>query len=297
MKFSLKKINLYLKLIRITSWLKNIFVFVPLVFSKHLFDYDYFSKVIVAFITFSFASSLVYIFNDLMDIPRDRIHPIKKNRPLAADLITASEAKFILIIFSLITLLLCFFIRNEFVAVILVYILINIFYSIRWKNLVIIDVFCISAGFMLRVIGGGLIISVYISNWLILTTLFLSLFLAIMKRRVEFVSYQKINEQREVLDKYSLNFIDQMVSITASGVVISYALYTVSARAVLEFGTEKLIYTTIFVLLGIFRYMYLAFKENKGENIIDLLLKDKPMIFNLILYIIFTLSIIYLKYD
>jgi len=297
MKFSLKKINLYLKLIRITSWLKNIFVFVPLVFSKHLFDYDYFSKVIVAFITFSFASSLVYIFNDLMDIPRDRIHPIKKNRPLAADLITVSEAKFILIIFSLITLLLCFFIRNEFVAVILVYILINIFYSIRWKNLVIIDVFCISAGFMLRVIGGGLIISVYISNWLILTTLFLSLFLAIMKRRVEFVSYQKINEQREVLDKYSLNFIDQMVSITASGVVISYALYTVSARAVLEFGTEKLIYTTIFVLLGIFRYMYLAFKENKGENIIDLLLKDKPMIFNLILYIIFTLSIIYLKYD
>jgi len=297
MKFSLKKINLYLKLIRITSWLKNIFVFVPLVFSKHLFDYDYFSKVIVAFITFSFASSLVYIFNDLMDIPRDRIHPIKKNRPLAADLITVSEAKFILIIFSLITLLLCFFIRNEFVAVILVYILINIFYSIRWKNLVIIDVFCISAGFMLRVIGGGLIISVYISNWLILTTLFLSLFLAIMKRRVEFVSYQKINEQREVLDKYSLNFIDQMVSITASGVVISYALYTVSARAVLEFGTEKLIYTTIFVLFGIFRYMYLAFKENKGENIIDLLLKDKPMIFNLILYIIFTLSIIYLKYD
>jgi len=297
MKFSLKKINLYLKLIRITSWLKNIFVFVPLVFSKHLFDYDYLSKVIVAFITFSFASSLVYIFNDLMDIPRDRIHPIKKNRPLAADLITVSEAKFILIIFSLITLLLCFFIRNEFVAVILVYILINIFYSIRWKNLVIIDVFCISAGFMLRVIGGGLIISVYISNWLILTTLFLSLFLAIMKRRVEFVSYQKINEQREVLDKYSLNFIDQMVSITASGVVISYALYTVSARAVLEFGTEKLIYTTIFVLFGIFRYMYLAFKENKGENIIDLLLKDKPMIFNLILYIIFTLSIIYLKYD
>jgi len=297
MKFSLKKINLYLKLIRITSWLKNIFVFVPLVFSKHLFDYDYFSKVIVAFITFSFASSMVYIFNDLMDIPRDRIHPIKKNRPLAADLITVSEAKFILIIFSLITLLLCFFIRNEFVAVILVYILINIFYSIRWKNLVIIDVFCISAGFMLRVIGGGLIISVYISNWLILTTLFLSLFLAIMKRRVEFVSYQKINEQREVLDKYSLNFIDQMVSITASGVVISYALYTVSARAVLEFGTEKLIYTTIFVLFGIFRYMYLAFKENKGENIIDLLLKDKPMIFNLILYIIFTLLIIYLKYD
>ncbi len=295
MKFSFKKINLYLNQIRITSWLKNVFVFVPLIFSRHLFDYDYFSKVLAAFITFSFASSMIYVFNDLIDISRDRIHPIKKYRPLAAGLLTVYETKLILIILSLITFLLCFFIWNEFVLVILIYILINVFYSIRWKNLVVIDVFCISAGFMLRVIGGGLIISVYISNWLILTTLFLSLFLAIMKRRVEFVSYQKINEQREVLDKYSLSFIDQIVSITASGVVISYALYTVSARAVLEFGTEKLIYTTIFVLFGIFRYMYLAFKENKGENVIDLLLKDKPMIFNLLLYIIFTLSIIYLK--
>ncbi|MEJ5350301.1 MAG: decaprenyl-phosphate phosphoribosyltransferase [Melioribacteraceae bacterium] len=291
----MKKIQLYLKQIRITSWLKNVFVFVPLVFSKHLFDYDYFSKVIVAFITFSFASSLIYVFNDLMDIERDKIHPIKKNRPLAAGSITYSEAKLILTLLFLITFLLCFLIWNEFVIVILIYVLINIFYSIRWKNFVIIDVFCISAGFMLRVIGGGLIISVYISNWLILTTLFLSLFLAIMKRRIEFVSYQKINEQREVLDKYTLSFIDQMVSVTASGVVISYALYTVSARAVLEFGTEKLIYTTIFVLFGIFRYMYLAFKENKGENIVEVLLTDKPMIFNLILYTIFTLSIIYLK--
>jgi len=294
MIFSLKKIQLYLKQIRITSWLKNIFVFVPLVFSKHLFDYDYLSKVIVAFITFSFASSLVYVFNDLVDIERDKIHPLKKNRPLAAGSITYSEAKLILTLLFLITFLLCFLIWNEFVIVILIYVLINIFYSIRWKNIVIIDVFCISAGFMLRVIGGGLIISVYISNWLILTTLFLSLFLAIMKRRVEFVSYQKINEQREVLDKYTLSFIDQMVSVTASGVVISYALYTVSAKAVLEFGTEKLIYTTIFVLFGIFRYMYLAFKENKGENIVEVLITDKPMIFNLALYTIFTLSIIYL---
>lgn len=290
---SLKKIILYLRLIRITNWLKNIFVFVALVFSKHLFNLDYFYKAVIAFLIFSFASSLVYVFNDIVDIERDRVHPVKKNRPLAANLLSLQEAKIILIILSLLTITLCITIWNEFVYVVFIYILINIFYSLYLKNIVIVDVFCIAAGFMLRVIGGALIISVYISNWLILTTLFLSLFLAIMKRRLEFISYQKIEMQREVLNKYTLNFIDQMVSLTSAGVVISYALYTVASRTILLFGTEKLIYTTIFVLFGIFRYMYIAFKENKGENVIEVLLIDKPMIFNLLLYIVTTLLIIY----
>ncbi|MEG8947028.1 decaprenyl-phosphate phosphoribosyltransferase [Rosettibacter firmus] len=289
----MKKIILYLRLIRITNWLKNIFVFVPLVFSKHLFNLDYFYKAVIAFLIFSFASSLVYVFNDIVDVERDRVHPVKKNRPLAANLLSLQEAKIILIILSLLTITLCITIWNEFVYVVFIYILINIFYSLYLKNIVIVDVFCIAAGFMLRVIGGALIISVYISNWLILTTLFLSLFLAIMKRRLEFISYQKIEMQREVLNKYTLNFIDQMVSLTSAGVVISYALYTVASRTILLFGTEKLIYTTIFVLFGIFRYMYIAFKENKGENVIEVLLIDKPMIFNLLLYIVTTLLIIY----
>ncbi len=294
MNLSFSKIILYLKLIRLTNWLKNIFVFVPLVFSKHLLDLDYFLNALIAFITFSFASSLIYVFNDIVDIERDKLHPVKKNRPLASGLLRISDAKIILIILFLIIVSICAALLNKFVIVIFLYVIINIFYSLYLKNIVIIDVFCISTGFMLRVIGGALIINVYISSWLILTTLFLSLFLAIMKRRIEFVSYQKIEEQREVLNKYSLNFIDQMVSLTSSGVVISYAIYTVASRTVLEFGTEKLIYTTIFVVFGIFRYMYLAFKENKGENIIELLLTDKLMIFNLISYIIATLLIIYI---
>lgn len=289
------KIFLYLKLIRITNWLKNIFVFVPLVFSKHLLDYNYFVEAVLAFITFSFAASLVYIFNDIIDLEKDKIHPVKKGRPLASNAITKIEAYITIIVLLFAVVLLSISIWNEFVIVIFLYLLINIFYSLYFKNIVIVDVFCISAGFMLRVIGGALIISVYISKWLILTTLFLSLFLAIMKRRVEFVSYQKIVDQREVLSQYALSFIDQMVAITASGVVISYALYTVASRTVLEFHTERLIYTTIFVLFGIFRYMYLVYKENKGENVAEILLTDLPMILNLLLYIITTFVIIYFQ--
>lgn len=295
MNLLINKIILYAKLIRVTNWLKNIFVFVPIVFSRHLFDSDYLIKVIVAFITFSLAASLIYVFNDIVDIEKDKIHPLKKFRPLANGLMSKSEAWIAFTILFFITSLLCTLIRSEFVIVIFLYFLINIFYSLYLKNIVIVDVFCISAGFMLRVIGGALIISVYISKWLILTTLFLSLFLAIMKRRVEFVSYQKIVEQREVLNQYSLSFIDQMVSITAAGVVISYALYTVASRTVLEFGTERLIYTSIFVLFGIFRYMYLAFKQNKGENVAEILLTDVPMIINSLLYIAAALLIIYYK--
>lgn len=291
----INKIILYAKLIRVTNWLKNIFVFVPIVFSRHLFDSNYLIKVIVAFITFSLAASLIYVFNDIVDIEKDKIHPLKKFRPLANGLMSKSEAWMAFTILFFITSLLCTLIRSEFVIVIFLYFLINIFYSLYLKNIVIVDVFCISAGFMLRVIGGALIISVYISKWLILTTLFLSLFLAIMKRRVEFMSYQKIVEQREVLNQYSLSFIDQMVSITAAGVVISYALYTVASRTVLEFGTERLIYTSIFVLFGIFRYMYLAFKQNKGENVAEILLTDVPMIINSLLYIAAALLIIYYK--
>ncbi|MCX7797397.1 MAG: decaprenyl-phosphate phosphoribosyltransferase [Melioribacter sp.] len=284
---------LYFRLIRAKDWIKNIFIFVPLVFSKNLFHSDYLIKEIIAFITFSFASSFVYVFNDLTDIEKDKIHPIKRNRPIASGEISIAKAKVVLIVLLIFIILLSLIIWNEFVLIIFFYILINIFYSFFLKNIVIIDVLCISAGFILRVVSGAVIVSIYVSNWLIVTTLFLSLFLAIMKRRVEFVNYRNFNQQREVLEKYTLAYIDQIVSVSATAVIISYALYTVSARTVLEFGTEKLLYTTIFVVYGILRYMYLVFKENKGENIAELILTDKPMLINSLLYIFTTLLIIY----
>lgn len=283
----------YFRLLRITNWLKNIFVFVPLVFSKHLFDLNYIYEVLIGFIAFSFTSSFVYVFNDIFDAEMDRRHPLKKNRPVASGVINKSNAVLVLTLLLIIIGLFTVYIQRDFVLMLWAYIAINIAYTLYLKKIVIADLFCIAAGFLLRVIAGAFIISVYLSNWLILTTIFLSLFLAVMKRRVEIASNPSASDQRVVLKDYSLNFIDLIAAITASCVILSYALYTVAERTINAFGSEELVFTTLFVIFGIFRYMFLAIKKNKGENVVELLLTDIPMLINIFFFITISLYIIY----
>lgn len=284
----------YFRLLRIPDWAKNIFVFVPLVFSKHLFHSNYFYKTLLAFFLFSLSASIVYIINDIFDADKDSNHPTKKNRPIPSGQVSKSNA----MIFAslLVIFLIPFFVTANnivFAIIIIAYIVINYFYSKKLKEVVIVDIFCISIGFMLRVVSGAVIISVEISNWLILTTLFISLFLAIMKRRAEVASVENFSEQRKVLHDYSLNFIDQISAISAGGVIISYALYTVSERTEIIFGTKYFFITTLFVVFGIFRYMFLVFNKKVGENIVEALVQDKPMMINLIFYVFTSLTIIY----
>ncbi len=284
----------YIKLLRISHWLKNLFVFVPLLFSKHLLDPDYFLKVILGFIAFSLISSMVYVFNDIIDRDYDRRHPIKNKRPLATGKISLQTAYFLIGTLFTTVLILSFYLNLLFNAALLTYVVINILYTLKLKRIVIIDIFTIALGFMLRILGGAFVIDVYISSWLLLTTLFISLFLAVMKRKSE-ISLQIENfSTREVLGDYSPDFINQISTISSSGVVISYALYSVSKRTTEYFDTENLIYTTIFVLFGILRYMFLVYQRNKGENAIEVILSDKPMLINIVLYIISVTMIIYL---
>ena len=147
-------------------------------------------------------------------------------------------------------------------------------------------------GFLLRVIGGAVIIDIYISSWLILTTMFISVFLAVMKRRSELVLNNE-NETRKVLGEYNLTFIDQISAISAASVILCYAIYSVSQKTIEYFNTENLVYSSFFVVFGIFRYMYLVFKKSKGENPTEIMLTDVPMIFNLILYALTVYLIIY----
>ena len=287
------RINSYLKLLRITSWPKNFFVFVPAVFAKLLFDANTFYLTVLGFATFSIASSAVYVINDFFDAPKDALHPHKKDRPIASGKIPRKHALAFGAFLYLLLVLISFKMNLAFVIIVWVYVLINILYTVFLKEIVIVDIFCIASGFMLRVIGGGLLISVYISKWLILTTMFLSLFLAVMKRRVEIANSPDAEEQRSVLKDYSLSFIDQIAAMTGSGVILSYALYSVADKTVEKFGTERLIFTTMFVIFGIFRYMYLAYKKDKGENVIEVILTDPPMIINLIFYVSSALFIIY----
>lgn len=282
-----------LKLLRIQSYLKNIFIFVPLVFSKHLFDYNILINVIAGFFAFSFTSSFVYVFNDIIDAERDKHHPQKKIRPIASGAVNKNEAFVLLFFLLLIVIIFSVFLSSKFVMMMWLYIIINFVYTLYLKKIVIVDIFCIAAGFLIRVVSGAFIISVYLSNWLILTTIFLSLFLAVMKRRVEIANSDNSAIQREVLKDYSLDFIDLIAAITSASVILSYALYTVAERTIESFGSEQLVFTTIFVIFGIFRYLFLAINKNIGENVVEVFLRDIPMVVNLILYLAISLYLIY----
>lgn len=282
----------YYKLFRLHQWIKNTFIFVPLVFSKNLFNFDLLFVVIAAFFEFCLASSVVYVINDIIDIESDREHPVKRTRPLPSGKISKKSAIYSSIVLSVIILIFLPFFKITFDIFLISYIILNVFYSFKLKNIVIIDIFSIAAGFMIRIISGAVVINVEISNWLILTTMFISLFLGVMKRRSE-LSLGENKSTRKVLAEYSITFSDQMTTVAAAGVIICYALYTVAARTVTVFGTEKLIFTTPFVVFGIFRYMYLVYMNSKGENTSKILVSDLPMILNILLYILFSVLIIY----
>jgi len=288
-------LKIYFNLLRIPQWIKNFFVFVPLVFSQNLFEQNYVMLSLLGFFIFSFASSSIYIINDLIDINEDKVHPVKKFRPIPAGLISKSKAVTSATILAVISFSLLPFTNVYFGITVLSYFAITVLYSAGLKNIVILDVFTIAAGFILRILGGAFIINVEISSWLMLTTMFISLFLAVMKRRSELkhVTSEDNAATRKVLVDYSTEFIDQMSTVTSAGVIICYALYTVSQRTVTIFKTEQLIYTTPFVVFGIFRYMYLVYIGKKGENTSELLLSDLSMIINVLLYILTVVVIIY----
>jgi len=283
----------YFRLLRISHWIKNFFVFVPILFAKHLFIWDELSSVVLAFFGFSFTSSLVYVFNDLIDVEFDKLHPVKKNRPIASGKISVSHAKVLIVVLFVIVLVITSQLTLAFNLALVAYLVINIFYTLKLKNIIILDLFCIASGFMLRVLAGAFVIDVYISKWLILTTMFLALYLAVMKRRSELVTQNSESDTRIVLRDYSERFIDQISAIASGGLIICYALYSVSDRTFAEFGSEYFVLTTIFVVFGVFRYMYLVLKKSKGENPTEVMLTDMPMIINALLYILVVVTIIY----
>jgi 4-hydroxybenzoate polyprenyltransferase len=288
-------INL-IRLIRPKQWIKNFFVFAPLLFSKHVFHTEYLIPSLLAFMIFCLTSSVVYIINDISDAESDRVHPQKKFRPIASGEVSIRQGIITTVILSVIVITGLLYMNKLFALVIVIYLITNILYSLKIKSVVLLDVFFISFGFMLRVLGGAAAINVPISNWMVLTTIFISLFLAISKRRAELsqaVNTENLERQRKVLKDYSVEFADQLNTIAAAGTIISYALYTVSERTIRTFETDKLIYTTPFVIYGIFRYMYLMHQKNMGESPTSIVTKDIPIILDVIGWFIFSILIIY----
>jgi 4-hydroxybenzoate polyprenyltransferase len=275
--------------------LKNLFLFAPLVFSQHLFDVTYLATSVWAFAVFCLISSLVYVVNDIGDREIDRLHPTKKRRPVAAGTLSVAEALWVAFILLLFVVAMTQGMDTRFQLVALGYLVMNVAYTFSLKHVALLEVFLVAAGFMLRVVAGAYAIDTVVSHWLILCTLFVSLFLAVSKRRGELVlsKAQQGYEGRSVLVHYELVAIDQIMTVAAAGMAISYALYTVSDRTVHMFGTESLIFTTVFVLFGIFRYFLLVRRNETEDNPVRLLLSDGAMMVNVLAWLLSCVVIIY----
>lgn len=285
-----------LKSLRPQQWIKNFFIFAALIFSQKIFDFSLFFRTVLAFLIFCLLSGSLYLFNDLQDLEEDKHHPLKSKRPLASGKIKKSLVLWTFVILSAVCLLGALWLNINFFLVVLLYFFLQLGYSLKLKHVVILDVFLIAAGFLIRVVAGGLAIDVYISPWLLVCTLLLALFLALSKRRHELVLLDvNASNHRPILKEYSPYLLDQMIAVVTASTVIAYCLYTISAETVSKFGTTQLIYTVPFVLYGIFRYLYLIHQKSGGGSPETLILRDKPLLVDIFLWIAVAVLVLYFR--
>ena len=276
-----------LQALRTYQWIKNLFIFAPLLFSQNLTNGPLVLVSLRAFAAFCMISSAQYIFNDIRDLEEDRAHPVKSRRPLASGRMKTGSAIALLIGMGTGGILIAATINLPFLLITAGYFILQVLYTLWLKHVVILDVFIIAAGFLIRVIAGGLAIGVEISSWLLICTILLSLFLALGKRRYELVLLdQNASQHRPILKEYNPYLLDQMISVVTASTFVAYCLYTISDETVEKFGTKNLIFTVPFVLYGIFRYLYLIHQKAEGGTPEALVLKDKPLLIDIFLWVV-----------
>lgn len=291
----------YLKLLRVEQWVKNLFVFVPLFFSGNIKNIDLLTKSIFAFIIFSLAASVVYILNDYNDIEADRKHPEKRRRPLASGAISKSQAIGIFVILIVLDISLVFFAQSyfhenlwKFAIIIGSYFFMNLAYTFRLKHVPIIDISIIALGFVLRVLAGGYITGITISQWAILLTFVLALVLAIGKRRGELINAQVSGKTRKALDGYNVQFADIALSISVTLAIVCYIMFTLSPEVQAKFH-QRVFYTVIFVVFAFLRYLQQTLVYNRTESPTKIVYRDRYIQITLLLWVATFLIQIYFK--
>ena len=304
-----KRVGALIKEMRPRQWTKNFAVFIGLVFAGHLFQVPSFTRTVLAFVAFCLASSSIYLINDLLDLEKDRQHPVKRLRPLASGRLPISwgiAALVGLILSTYILTSLIFIIPPAsktdifaafgganllFALTITAYITLMVLYSLRLKHVVLLDVFIIAGGFVLRIIAGAVVVPVSISPWLYIVTCFLSLFLAFSKRRHELVLLQgQASQHRQILKEYSIPMLDQMITITVTGTIMAYSLYTIEGSV----SHHHLITITLpLVLYGMFRYLYLVYMRMEGGSPEEVLLRDRHILGTVILCVVLIMIALY----
>jgi len=265
-----------LKLIRPHQYIKNFFIFAPLFFAAKLVDSHLLLSTVIAFVAFSLAASAVYVFNDYIDIEDDRRHPKKKDRPLASGAISKSQAIIIMSVLSLSGLGLMFSISTEATAIALAYIVMNIAYSLHLKHIAILDVTIIAIGFVLRLFIGSVATGISLTSWIVVMSFLLALFLALAKRRDDVLIYLDTGKKmRKVIDGYNLQLVDTAMAIMASITIVAYITYTISSEVVTRVNSEYLYLTSLFVILGIMRYLQIAFVMQESGSPTKIVLKDR----------------------
>jgi len=268
------------------QWAKNLVVFAALIFSKHLFDLRSVGTVLLAFAAFCLVASGAYVVNDLRDCERDRRHPLKSQRPLPAGRVRPATAMVLAAAAELGGFGIASYLGREFGGLLGAYLVLQLGYTFLLKDVVILDVMAIGAGFVIRAVAGGVVIAVPISPWLILCTFLLALFLGFAKRRHELVLLEGgAIDHRRTLREYSPYFLDQMMAVVTASTVVAYAMYTVSPEVREKLGTDRLYLTVPFVLFGIFRYLYLVHRKDEGGNPTQLLLTDVPLLVDVLLWV------------
>jgi 4-hydroxybenzoate polyprenyltransferase len=286
--------GLLLQSLRPRQWTKNLAIFAPLVFAKSALDASAVVKATLAVISFCLLAGGVYVLNDWVDRAQDRLHPEKRNRPIAAGLIPG-QAAFVLVVACWgVGLALAAAARPAFAGVAAGYVVLQVLYSLIFKRWVIVDVMAIALGFVIRVAGGGVAIDVPVSNWLYLCTLLLAVFLGFAKRRHELSALEEdASSHRANLSQYSVQLLDQLLSIVAASCIVAYGLYTVAQDTIEHVGSDKLKFTIPFVIYGIFRYLFLIHRRGAGGSPERVLLSDPPLLIDLLLYVAVATAVLY----
>jgi 4-hydroxybenzoate polyprenyltransferase len=280
-------INFWLSM-RPRQWVKNVFIFAPMIFSLHMFQPGYIWRSILAFLLFSLVTGTIYVINDILDRKQDRLHPTKKDRPIASGRLGIRAALWLTAVLSCGALLTIARFNRDFFLITLFYAGLNVLYSIYLKRVVIIDIMVIAVGFVLRVMIGGAVNHIVLYPWILISTFLLAIFLALIKRRQELLKLQGVPGEkpaRATLQNYNLGLLDQMISIATATTLISYIMYTLSPDVQQKFHSGKLFYTVPFVIFGIYRYLFLAYAKGEGESPSDVIYSDLPFTLNIVIWV------------
>lgn len=293
--------NNILKLIRPHQWLKNVFVLIPMFFGGSLLDPEDIRASVLTFLAYSFVASSVYCFNDINDVEADRRHPVKCKRPLASGAVSMGTAWMLMALMFVLAALMTALLGDrghilKVGGVLLFYYILNICYCAKLKQYAIVDVCIVAFGFVLRVLAGGFATDITLSKWLVLMTFLLTLFLSFAKRRDDVLRMNETGEPpRKNTIRYNLTFINQAITITASVTLVCYIMYTVSPEVVARLGSDLLYLTSVFVLLGLLRYMQITVVDKKSGDPTKIMLRDRFTQLVVMLWALTFLILIYIK--